>query len=298
MFKASFPWASHQQEEAERKYIKSLESTSNEETAGNVWIPPMHGQYNGPISHHPIKRFAALELAQEYRILAWIQALLDPTPIDSAGTYKAISPPPKFVLPKNSLLPPPAGTPTTGKGKKASRRSKSPTKNASPAKKNASPRKQAASKAANATNANAASASLQAALDSAASVADSEISTDGEKAKVEVNSKLEVNGDSEQKHSKVVIEIPSASPETPSAQSTEDMISKAKEMVEDAQKAETKSTKKSKRKAEDLGDEDESTPAAQKVKKAKVAEQQVKKQTVRTRALIGISATLAIGYVL
>ena len=247
------------------------------------------------ISHHPIDTLPALELAQEYRILAWIQALLDPAPIDSAGTHKAISPPPKFVLPKHSLLPPPTGTPSTGKGKKASRRSKSPTKNASPAKKHASPRKQAASKAANTTNANAASASLQAALDSAASVADSEISTDGERSKVDVDSKTKINGDSETKHTKGVADIISS--EIPSPQSTEDMISKAKEMVDDAHKADSKSTKKSKRKAEDLGDEDESTPAAQKAKKAKVAEQEAKKQIVKTRALIGLSATLVIGYV-
>jgi hypothetical protein len=43
MFKAAFPWASTEQEETEKSYIKYLPHTGPEEVAGNVWISPESG---------------------------------------------------------------------------------------------------------------------------------------------------------------------------------------------------------------------------------------------------------------
>jgi hypothetical protein len=46
MFKIAFPWATLVEEKAERDYLKTLDTTSEEETAGNVWIEPVYGTYS------------------------------------------------------------------------------------------------------------------------------------------------------------------------------------------------------------------------------------------------------------
>ena len=170
-----------------------------------------------------------------------------------------------------------------------------------------------ASKEANAASAREASASLQAALDTAASRTETE-SVDGEKADgemvngevvggegnvtVEVDSTIEINGDTEITNTKVRVEMPVGSPDLPLPESTEEMIAKAKEMVAEARKLEGESSSANKRKAEELDDEEdeEKDSILQPAKKARLLEQELKKQRVRKRALIGVAATLAIGY--
>lgn len=44
MFKAAFPWASTEEEVAERKHHKTIASAGPEEVAGNVWISPEDGR--------------------------------------------------------------------------------------------------------------------------------------------------------------------------------------------------------------------------------------------------------------
>lgn len=179
----------------------------------------------------------------------------------------------------------------------------------------ASPRKRVtkAVKEANAAAARQARDSLQATLDSATSVADSESvdppSVNGEKPSEErdkvainVDSSVEVNGDTEITHTHVQVKMPAGSPELPLPETTEEMIATAKEMVEAAQKLEGESSKSGsgKRKAEVLeADEEEDEATAREVqpaKKARVMEQEIRKQKVRNRAIIGVAATLAIGY--
>lgn len=118
MFKATFPFAEAEDEEAERNYIKSLPATSKEETAGNVWISPDQ----------------AIALAEEYAVATWIRALLDPTDIPLHGSQstktvsqspKVISAPPKYFV---GVAPPtPSSIP---RASSRSRRSASPTKSA------------------------------------------------------------------------------------------------------------------------------------------------------------------------
>ncbi|MCJ1394565.1 hypothetical protein MMC18_007444 [Xylographa bjoerkii] len=298
MFKVSFPWAKTAEEQAEYEYLKSLPTTSHDEVAGNVWIPETF----------------ALELAEEYGMVPWIEALLDETPVEAVDDKKVISPPPKFTFMANhdrTSLPPPSSTPARGRGRP---RASSPMKSTSGTK-HLSPRKSRttkASKEANAASAREASASLQATLDSAASRADTESvdgdkvngekfeeKMDGEKVTVQVDSTVEVHGDTEVTNTKVRVEMPLGSPELPMPESTEDMITRAKEMVEEARKLDGGSSKAAKRKAEELDDEEdeELDTLLQPAKKARLLEQELKKQRVRKRALIGVAATLAIGAV-
>lgn len=45
-FKASFPWARKSEEAFEKQYIKAhYQSTSPEETAGNLWVEPSDGKW-------------------------------------------------------------------------------------------------------------------------------------------------------------------------------------------------------------------------------------------------------------
>lgn len=234
---------------------------------------------------------------------------MDETPVYVGNDEKkAISPPPKFIFTANNnkvSLPPPSLTPARGRGRP---RAASPGK--TPGHKGlASPRKGRAKKEAkdakdtkdaNAISAKEANASLQASLDSAASRADTE-SVDGDKVTVEVDSAIEVNGDIETTHTKVRVQMPANSPDLPLPENTEEMIAKAKEMVEAARKLEGESSSSaSKRKAAEIDDEEdvEKDAQLQPAKKARLLELEVRKQRVRQRALMGVAATLAIGYVI
>ncbi|KAI9837198.1 MAG: hypothetical protein M1837_003100 [Sclerophora amabilis] len=281
MFKAAFPYASGGDEELERKYILDMPATSHDETAGNVWIP---------------EKFA-LDLAEEYNIGIWIKALLDPTPIDSkgasSGPKKSISPPPKFTLPKAYALHPPEPVQSTP-SRRGRPRADSPGKQSSPGKKGTSTRKPRVTKAANVANANAASDSLQQALNSAAIAAESEASTNGDKVTVEVDSGIDMNGNVETDHTNVKVEVPGNAPDLALPENPETVIAKAKEMVQEARRLEgSSSSKATKRKADQLDkDEDgEQEPS----KKIKTMEEELKKERIKTRALLGLSATLAIG---
>jgi len=317
MFKATFPWAEVAEEEMERKYIKSLESTSPDETAGNVWIPPQH----------------ALELAAEYGILPWIQALLDHAPIEvnptKDATPKSISPPPKFLMPQETFAAP---SPT-----RRSRRSASPSKMASPRKTAGATRPRRTKAGSVEPSTKAATKDLEQAIaDTDGSEVDLKTSekvvekieeTTEEKteekaeekteeveekaeekaeeavARVTVDTDVEVKGDVETTHTHVEVEMPAGLPEAPSPEDTQAMIAKAKEMVAEATKSSNAAGPSNvvrKRKAEEVEEDedeekDESADKAAPAKKAKV-ESELKKEKVKTRALIGISATLAIGY--
>ncbi|KAI9683567.1 MAG: hypothetical protein M1829_004870 [Trizodia sp. TS-e1964] len=293
MFKASFPWATPSQEEKERKYIKSLVTTSIEETAGNVWIPPFH----------------ALELAEEYHITTWIRALLDNAPIDKgpdSDKRKGIVPPPPYHPSEDTIALATPPTPSRGGNRSNRYRSSSPSKIAAPAasRKFATPRKPRASKNAGvATNGEAASTKDTATTSTQETLSSSE---DAETVKVTVDSNTIVNGNTETTHTEVKVEMPAHSSALPLPETTEEMIATAKEMVEEARKIDgmTNGTSKKRRAAEVLdlveeeGEEPESGIEQPRNKRAKVLEEELRIEKVKTKALIGLTATLAIGFVL
>ncbi|TPX13439.1 uncharacterized protein E0L32_006169 [Thyridium curvatum] len=324
MFKATFPYAEAHEEEAERKFIKAIETTSPEETAGNIWIPPEQ----------------ALGLAEEYGIVPWIRALLDPSDIqvsggnEGASPPKKISAPPKFFHGQPNLAPP---TPTSLPRSSRARRSASPSKSTGTKKAAASPRKRsskaaaAAQQAASETPAPSSKASASPSLVNGESAAqpDTPMTEDSEKpvaenaaveppallAPVEEDPKVKINVDQNVKVdtdgvettvTNVEVEVPMAG-EPPSAEEMARMLAEAREMVQPAIEAASSNTptaKKSKRKADDItvGDKDEETkenaaenaPEEPRAKKVKT-EVELKKERVRKRALLGISATLAVG---
>lgn len=245
----------------------------------------------------------ALKLADDYGLTTWVRALLDPLEIVQSPSKPDAAPitaPPKFELPvgKLKLTPSEGKTPRT----KRSMRSQSPTKIASPVKSKASPRKRQtkAQKEANIANANAASATLQSALEDAASVADVDETKEaplmnGEAVKIEVDQSVEVHGTTETTHTNVTVEMPAGSPALPLPQDTEKMLETAKRMVEEAKALDGSPKITRKRKVEEVepSDIDAALPA-QPAKKAKVLEEKLKREKVRTRAFVGVTATLAI----
>lgn len=253
----------------------------------------------------------ALELADDYGMTEWIKALLDPTEIlqSPSSARKQITAPPKFDLSIEGVkLPPPGRTPGRGSTRI---RSQSPSKIASPVKTKASPRKRQtkAQKEAAIANANAASASLQSALDDAASTAGASSTTavepqtpstaspalNGEMVRVEVDQSVDIQGNTETTHTNVTVEMPAGSPELPLPRDTEKMLETAKKMVEEAKALESSPKISRKRKVEEVepSDLDAELPV-QPAKKARVLEEKLKREKVRTRALVGVTATLAI----
>ncbi|KAL8673955.1 MAG: hypothetical protein Q9168_001650 [Polycauliona sp. 1 TL-2023] len=292
MFKAAFPWATQAEEKAEKEHVKSLESTSREEVAGNIWVTET----------------TALDLAEDYGICAWVEALLAPDDVfkGSENYSKSMTPPPKFIFTANDRmnLPPPSSRGSTPARARGRPRAGSPTKS----EKAASPRKQRvtkASRAEDAANTRAASASLQDALTKSVTPAideEEEEEEDEGLVRVELNESTQVNGEMETTTTNVKINLPGGmAGDIPPQEQTEEIIREAKAVVEAARKLEGNSSKTSKkRKAEelDVDSEEEADGQLQPAKKVRLAEQELRKERVKNRALFGVAFTLAVGSIL
>lgn len=316
MFKATFPYALAEDEERERRYIKELPDTSPEETAGNVWISPK----------------SALELAREYGIEAYIKALLDPADILPSNTtespQKHISAPPRFIFRGNSpttLVPP---TPTSMRSTR-SRRSASPSKSAATRRGTASPRKRSTRITASQTDVSETPSSSRkpsltnsdiptlapgeplkdedVKIEPAENTPLSTLEPVEEEPRVRVNMNEDVrtleNG-TEIAHTKFDLEVP-LSAGLPTPDDMKRIIEEARRDVAAAEAApsspKNKRSSKGKRKAEEFEADNEAEEGVEvaessepRTKRART-EIDVRKKKAKSRALLGITLTLAVG---
>ncbi|KAF2265827.1 apses transcription factor-like protein [Lojkania enalia] len=310
MFKASFPWASASEEESERKYHKTFPSAGPDEVAGSVWVAPEE----------------AIQLSDEYGVRPWVEALLDPTPIEKGTKDRHtthIQMPPRFDIHKATppvILPPSSALRPT---RARSTRSASPSKIATPSRKMASPRKSRTTRSTPKPEASkmeevvetaktaTATSALQNVIENGTTASESVASEsvngevkEPESVRIEVQETVEQSGELETTTTSVKIDVPADHPELPTPEDPTKMIEEAKKMVDEAKKLEggaVQSAKSSKRKVEELSKDEEPEAAEAEerpAKQAKVAyttEQKLTKEKVTRRALVGLGVMAAIG---
>lgn len=260
---------------------------------------------------------------------SWIEALLDPTPIEKGTKDKSsahIQMPPKFDATKLSS-PPVVLAPTNQRSTRArSTRSASPSKVATtPSRKMATPRKPRATRAAkagsvSATNAedlldraaaDAASNALQNTIENGVtpveSVASESVNGDAKEVdtvRIEVRETIEDTGDAELTKTNVKIDVPADYPALPEPEDPAKMIAEARKMVEAATKLDQNAAKSTKRKVEVISADENETSDRPLERPAKLArtmstvEQKLAKEKVTRRALVGLGVMAAVGYVL
>ncbi|EPS43291.1 hypothetical protein H072_2698 [Dactylellina haptotyla CBS 200.50] len=319
MFKASFPWASKSEEEMERRFVKNSFDASTEETAGNLWVHPDD----------------ALSLASDYRCRVWIEALVDDRPVNSDPRNKAVTPPPPYKPTSASSLSPssakgaPAAT-TTTRSASPTRKIAQPRKpraaKAAAAAKELSEKLNAPAPASSNGDAAATTtittttttATTETTVDTPVvksedssedpaeetvsnTVVKSELQDGDVKAEVEVETTTEKKGDDviESTHIKVEIQ-PSSDAQSLLPETPEDIIAKAKEMVAEAMKDASETTSNKKRKLDESSSQDIPNietleiSSPKKSKRARVIDV-ITEEKFQKRALIGISATVALG---
>ncbi|KAJ6144579.1 hypothetical protein N7470_008474 [Penicillium chermesinum] len=300
MFKIAFPWAKAEEERLEREYLKSREYTSLEEVAGNVWISPEF----------------ALELSEEYQMKNWFELPMDdpePTP-SQRRSRRSVSPSKKSTSPRKARQPRTAkeapSTPSTTAANENLQKALEVTASnvdsdiangvlesveeveivestTTPKKPAASPEKKGRK------------SKKEKAEDEKEEKKEKKEDKKTEKKKKEVKDKEVGKEAAEEPTTTISLELPtSLLPEGPSAADTEEMLAKAKKIVKEAvshpANVDAEAAKASnKRKPED-DDEETAAEAASRVKKAKVLEEKLKRERVRNRALLGVSAAFAI----
>lgn len=247
---------------------------------------------------------SALNLADEYGIKLWIAALLDPEPI-THGTNdpkKSIQSPPPFSMkdPVNGL----GRSPEKPDGRRSTRgrslRSASPMKKDASTRKFATPRKTRKPRGTLKFEEEAAAIAEEAAesLNGELATAHARQSTENVKVEVETVMKPSPDGDEEVESTKVNIEMPAGLPELQLPNDAQEMLAQARAMVHEAEKINGTSSAKGKRKAEEMVEDDEEELELLPPKRVKAVQTELRKEKIKRRAITGIAAGLAFGYVL
>jgi hypothetical protein len=242
----------------------------------------------------------------------WIEALLDPTPIEKGNKDRHtthIQMPPSYdpsAAPSASLDAPKLRASTRAR----STRSASPSKMVTPGRKMATPRKPRAKKATEVVQTEemeivetTSGASAASALQHVTENADGDERAQ-ETVRIEVQETIEKDGDIETKTTNVKVDVPANHPELREPEDPADLIKQAKAMVEEANKLDGVDTTKgavSKRKAEALGEDEVAGRPQRPAKLARThstIEQKLMKEKVTRRALVGVAVMTAITYAL
>lgn len=248
---------------------------------------------------------SALNLADEYGIKLWIAALLDPEPI-THGTNdpkKSIQSPPPFSMKEtvNGL----GRSPEKPDGRRSARgrslRSASPMKKDASTRKYATPRKTRKPRGALKFDEDAAAIAEEAAESINGELATATARQSTENVKVEVETVMQPSPEGDEIEStKVNIEMPAGLPELKLPNDAQAMLAEARAMVHEAEKINgtNSSSAKGKRKAEEMVEDDDEEAELLPPKRVKAVQTELRKEKIKRRAITGIAAGLAFGYVL
>ena len=246
----------------------------------------------------------------------WIDALLDPLPIEKGNKDKHttnIRMPPRFDPSKIPSASFPAQAPSLRSTRARSTRSASPSKMATP-RKIATPRKPRTRKAEQivqteemeVTETTTAVAPETVLENGTAEVATPDLvngeAKDPDTVRIEVSETIETVGDIETKTTNVKVDVPADHPELREPEDPKALMEEAQRMVAEAKKIDggESSKGKSKRKAEELGADEVSERPQRPAKLARTQstlEQKLAKEKVTRRALVGVTVMAAITYV-
>ncbi|GLI72700.1 hypothetical protein PoHVEF18_000881 [Penicillium ochrochloron] len=343
MFKIAFPWAKTEEEKNEREYLKSREHTSQEEVAGNVWISPEFAlELSREYKMYDWVR-ALLDPTDIVQSPTSAKKQITPPPkfelpmdepSSSRRSRRSVSPSKKSTSPRKSRTVRSAkdvlSTPSTAAANSNLQEALEITASMEAANSairpvavdevevkevpvQGSPEKKKGRKSKKAT------AETEEDKEEEEEQKEKKKSEKKEKKKTEKTEKKKkdikeemeievteaVPATEDATKTTLTLDMPITLPEVPSAAETQEMIAKAKEMVEEAIKSQAEGsvagpssvTVTKKRKPEE-DDEEAAAEASQRAKKAKVLEEKLKRERVRNRALFGVSAAFALAYVL